>query len=111
MGIQTLKSLDMTGILGYPRKMPPRYEKWLPKFTGNDVVGVEDHMSNFWVFFQLRPISDGVEDLAMKLFFATHYDGTRRWYNGLPLYLTFHMQSSNFMQQMDVEDQSMGLTP
>jgi hypothetical protein len=69
------KPLDMTGIPGYPRQMPPRYEKWLPKFTGNDVVSAEDHMSNFWAFFQLHPISDDAEDLAMKLFSATLYDG------------------------------------
>jgi hypothetical protein len=30
--------------------MPPKYEKWFPKFTGNDVVSVEDHMSNLWAF-------------------------------------------------------------
>jgi hypothetical protein len=64
--------------------MPPRYEKWLPKFTCNDIVNVEDHMRNFWAFFQLHPISDDAEDLAMKLFFATLYTGSRRWYNSLP---------------------------
>jgi hypothetical protein len=43
--------LYMTDIPGCPRKIPPRYEKWLPKFIGNDVVSVEDHMSNFYAFF------------------------------------------------------------
>jgi hypothetical protein len=57
--------------------MPSRYEKWLPKFTGNDVVSFEDHMSNFWAFFQLHPINDDVEDLAMKLFSPTLHDGAR----------------------------------
>jgi hypothetical protein len=64
--------------------MPPRYEKWLPKFTSNDVFNVEDHMGNFWAFFQLHPISDDAEDLEMKLFSATLYDGAIIWYNGLP---------------------------
>jgi hypothetical protein len=41
-------------------------------------------MRNFWAFFQLHPISDDVEYLAMKLFSATLYDGARRWYNSLP---------------------------
>jgi hypothetical protein len=77
------KPLDMTCIPGYPRKMPPKYEKWLPKFTSNDVVSTDDHMSNFWALFKLHPISDDVEDVAMKLFSATLHDGTRRWYNGL----------------------------
>jgi hypothetical protein len=67
----------MKNILGYLRQIPPRYEKLLPKFTGNDVVSVEDHMSNFWAFFQLHPISHDAKYLAMKLFFVTLYDGAR----------------------------------
>jgi hypothetical protein len=39
------KPLDMSKILGYPRQMPPRYEKWLPRFTGSNEENVEDHMS------------------------------------------------------------------
>jgi hypothetical protein len=41
------KPLDMSAIPGYPRKMPPKYEKWLPKFTGTDATSVEEHMSSF----------------------------------------------------------------
>jgi hypothetical protein len=52
------KPLDMSAIPGYPRQMPPKYEKWLPKFTGTDAISVEEHMSNFWAFFQLHPVSD-----------------------------------------------------
>jgi hypothetical protein len=78
------KPLDMTTIPGYPRKMPPKYEKRLPKFTGNDFFSAKDHMRIFWAFFQLHPISDDSEYLAMKLFSATLDDGARRWYNGLP---------------------------
>jgi hypothetical protein len=74
----------MTNIPGYPRKIPPKYEKWLPKFTSNDVVSVEDHINNSWAFFQLYTISDYVEYLAMKFFSATFHDGARQWYNGLP---------------------------
>jgi hypothetical protein len=84
MGPGNFKPLDMSEILGYPRQMPLRYEKWLPRFTGSDEENVEDHMSDFWAFFQLHPISDDVEDLAMKLFSATLHDNARRWYDGLP---------------------------
>jgi hypothetical protein len=42
--------------------MPPKYEKWLPKFTGTDATSAEEHMSNFWAFFQLHPISDDAEE-------------------------------------------------
>jgi hypothetical protein len=78
------RPLDMSAILGYPRQMPPKYEKWLPKFIGTDAISVEDHMSNFWAFFQLHPISDDVEYLVMKLFSATLLDASRRWYLSLP---------------------------
>jgi hypothetical protein len=63
--------------------MPPRYENWLPRFIGNDGVIVEDHMDNFWDFFQLHPISDDVEDLAMKRFSATLHRNSRKWYDSL----------------------------
>jgi hypothetical protein len=74
----------MSAIPGYPRQMPPKYEKWLPKFTGTDATSAEENMSNFWEFFQLHPISDDDEDLVMKLFSATLYDAARRWYLILP---------------------------
>jgi hypothetical protein len=74
----------MSSIPGYPRQMPPKYENWLPKFTGTDVTSAEEHMSNFWAFFQLHPISDDAKDLVMKLFSATLYDAARRWYLSLP---------------------------
>jgi len=78
------KPLDMSKILGYPRQMPPRYDNWLPRFISNDGVRAEDHMDNLWVFFQLHPISDDVEDLAMKLFSSTLHDDARVWYDSLP---------------------------
>jgi hypothetical protein len=78
------KPLDMRKILGYPRQMPPRYEKWHPRFTGSDEENVEDHMSDFWAFFHLHPINDDVKDLAMKIFSTALCDDARRWYDDLP---------------------------
>jgi hypothetical protein len=75
------KPLDMSEIPGYPRQMSPRYENWLPTFTGNDGVRSEDHMDNFWDFFLLHPINDDVEYLAMKLFSATLHGNARKWYD------------------------------
>jgi len=43
--------------------MPTKYEKWQPKFYSNDVVTVVEHMSSFWVVFQLNHVSDDVEAL------------------------------------------------
>jgi hypothetical protein len=73
----------MSKISGYPRQMPPRYEKWLPRFTGSDGVRANNHMDDFWAFFQLHPISDDAEDLAMKLFSATLHGNARKWYDNL----------------------------
>jgi hypothetical protein len=58
--------------------MPLRYEKWLPRFTGSDEENVEDHMSYFWAFFELHPIIDDDEDLAMKRFSTTLHGNARR---------------------------------
>jgi hypothetical protein len=77
------KPLDMTAIPGHPRQMPPKYEKWLAKLTGTDVTSAEEHMSNFWAFFQLHPVSDDAKDLVMKIFSATLLYTSRRWYNSL----------------------------
>jgi hypothetical protein len=41
-------------------------------------------MDDFRAFFQLHPISDDAEDLAMKLFFATLHGNARKWYDNLP---------------------------
>jgi hypothetical protein len=78
------KPLDMSKIPEYAREMPPKYKKWLPRFTGSDGERADNHMSNFWAFFQLHPISDYAEDLVMKLFFATLYGNAREWYDNLP---------------------------
>jgi hypothetical protein len=78
------KPLDMIAILEYPRQMPPKYEKWLPKFPGNEVTIAEKHMNNFWAFFSLDHVSDDAKDLVMKLFSATLTDAARRWYESLP---------------------------
>jgi hypothetical protein len=49
-----------------------------------DGVRADYHMGDFWAFFQLHPISDDVEDLAMKLFSATLHGNARKWYDDLP---------------------------
>jgi hypothetical protein len=103
----------MSAMPGYPRQMPPKYEKWLPKFTGTDAISAEEHMSNFWAFFQLHPVSDDVEDLIMKLFFATLLDASRRWYHSLPNgnIKTMDKLEESFLKRWSIkEDPNMLLT-
>jgi hypothetical protein len=76
--------LDMSEIPGYPRKMPPRYESFLPRFHGTDEDCPKSHMRRFWKFFRHFPVDDEAEDLVMKLFSASLHGEARRWYNDLP---------------------------
>jgi hypothetical protein len=78
------KLLDMSKILGYPRQMPPKYERWLPRFTGSDGERDDHHMDDFFSFFQLHPINDDAKDVVMKLFSATLHRNARKWYDNLP---------------------------
>jgi hypothetical protein len=78
------RPLDMSEIPGYPRKMPPLYEDFLPRFAGIKGECPESHMRRFWEFFQHFPISDEAEDLVMKLFSASLHGEARRWYDNLP---------------------------
>jgi hypothetical protein len=78
------KPLDMSKIPGYPRKMPPLYEDFLPRFAGINGECPESHMRRFCDFFQYFPIDDEVEDLVMKLFSASLHGKARRWYENLP---------------------------
>jgi hypothetical protein len=65
--------------------MPPKYEKWLPRFSGSYGERVDYHMVDFWSFFQLHHISDDDEDLVMKLFSTTLHGTARKWYDNLPV--------------------------
>jgi hypothetical protein len=47
------KPLDMFGIQGYPHVMPNKSDKWLPKFPGNNVISVEEHIDSFYAFFKI----------------------------------------------------------
>jgi hypothetical protein len=78
------RPLDMSEIPGYPRKIPPHYEDFLPRFAGINGECPESHMRRFWEFFEYFPIDDEAEDVAMKLFSASLHGEARRWYDNLP---------------------------
>jgi hypothetical protein len=82
---RNFKPLDMSKISGYPRQIPLKYEKWLPRFICSDGERTDYHMVDFWSFFQLHHINDDVEDLVMKLFSATLHGNARKWYDNLPV--------------------------
>jgi hypothetical protein len=76
--------LDMSAIVGYPQQMPPKYEKWFPKFPSNDVTTIEEHISDFWAFFQLNLVGNDIKYLVMKFFSTTLTNVARTWYDSLP---------------------------
>jgi hypothetical protein len=43
--------------------MPQKFEKWLPKFSGNDVITVDEHLDNFGACFQTHPLNNVDESL------------------------------------------------
>jgi len=51
-------------------------------------------MDNFWAFFQIHPISDDAEYLAMKLFSATLHGNASKWYDNI------HVASITSMDQL-----------
>jgi hypothetical protein len=89
------KPLYMSKIPGYPRRIPPRYEKCIPKFIGSDEENDNKHVCDFYAFFQLHPISDDAEDQAMNFFSATLHDNARIWYDDI------HDASITSMDQLE----------
>ena len=78
------KPLDMSKIPGYPRRMPPFYKSWLPRFASINGESLDYHMNKFWAFFQYRLVCDEAEDLVMKRFSASLHGEARSWYDNLP---------------------------
>jgi hypothetical protein len=78
------KALDMSRIQGYPHNLPNKFDKWLPKFSGNNVIIVEDHITHFYNSLGVHGVPNEHEDVAMKLFSISLEENARSWYNSLP---------------------------
>jgi len=78
------KTLYMSKIPGYPRRMPPISKRWFPKFTGGNGEGAEFHMRDFYSYFVLHRVDDDAEDVVMKLFSKTLHGDAKKWYDNLP---------------------------
>jgi hypothetical protein len=76
------KPLNLAAIAGYPHAMTTKTHKWLPKFTGNNVVTPEDHLYALGVAL----LSAGVEheDMAMRLLAMPLTEDAQRCFRGLP---------------------------
>lgn len=76
------KPLNLASIPGYPNVMPKESHKWLPKFTGNNVVTPEEYI--YAIDMALE--NEGVEheDIAMKLLAMSLNEDAQRWFKSLP---------------------------
>jgi hypothetical protein len=102
------KPLDMFAIQGYPHTMPQKFDKWLPKFSGNNVITVEEHIDNFYACFQIHPLNNDDEDVVMKLFVASLVEDARKWYNNLldKSIKTWEAFHDTFMKRWDTKRDS-----
>jgi hypothetical protein len=70
----------MTKIPGSPHKLPGDFKEWLPSFSGDDFVTIEDHLDTF--LYTLEPY-DQHEDVQMRLFSYTLVERDKEWYDSI----------------------------
>jgi hypothetical protein len=71
----------MENIQGYPKKLPTKVNKWLPKFPRNNVITDEGH-----IYVMGRDMDNaGIdhEDVAMRLFASSLIEESLDWLKGL----------------------------
>jgi len=73
----------MSRILFYPHNRTDKYDKWLPMFSWNNVIIVEDHISNFYNYLGVHEIHNDHEDVVMKLFSICLEEDSKSCYNCL----------------------------
>jgi hypothetical protein len=76
------KPLNMANIQGYPNKMSIEVNKGLPKFLGNNVITVEDH-----IYVMGRDMDNaGIdhEDVSLRSFASSLTKESLDWFRGLP---------------------------
>jgi len=75
------KELDMFRIQVYPHNMIDKFEKWLQKFSGNNVITAEQHLSSLCGVFEHHLVPNDHEDVVMKHFSISLEENERSWYH------------------------------
>jgi hypothetical protein len=70
----------MTNIPGYPHKIPKDFKEWLPIFSGEYLITIEDHLDAF--LHALEPY-DQHENVWMRLFSYTLVRKAKEWYDSI----------------------------
>lgn len=76
------KPFYMSTIPRYPNKMPHKFDEWLPKFFGHNVITVEEHINKF--YWRMSGFYIGEEDVVMKLFALSLEESAITWFQDLP---------------------------
>jgi hypothetical protein len=71
----------MANIPGYPNNMSKESHKWFPKFTGNNVVIVEEHIDAIVVAMEDNDIEH--EDVVMKLLDSSLDEDANKWFKNI----------------------------
>jgi hypothetical protein len=68
--------LDIKDILGYPNKLPPKWEKNIPKFDGDALFAIP-HVSSFLKY--VSKLNERHEDVLIRLFVLSLEEDQWRW--------------------------------
>lgn len=71
------KPLNMTGIRGFP--LLDKCSKWLLKYTGNNVIIAEEHISSLNHVLGVNSIPNEKEDVVMKLLSLSLEENVKSW--------------------------------
>jgi hypothetical protein len=74
--------------------MPDKYDKWLPKFLGNNVITAEEHIAYFYSKVGDHKIPRDHEDVVMKLFEMSLDEEAKSWYRNLQMTVLKHGKPS-----------------
>jgi hypothetical protein len=72
----------MATIPRYPNTMPKESHKWLPKFTGNNVITPKENLDDIGVAMKCNGIEH--EDVVMKLLVMSLDEDVKKWYKVFP---------------------------
>jgi len=62
--------------------LPPRdYLKYMPKFTGEEDIIVEEHITSFYSYADNQNIEN--EDVLMRVFVQILFGEARKWFRGM----------------------------
>jgi hypothetical protein len=72
----------MANIQIYPKKMPTKSNKWFPKFPGNNMINVEDHI--YVMGRDMDNVGIDHEYVAMRIFASSLTEEALDWFKGIP---------------------------